>query len=349
MVVTLKCSHCGAPLKAAPDQMMVTCGYCETATRIGSTREHRPTATRTRSAPQNRIVLGLTVAGALSTATVAAVVVTSSSRTVTPASGPEPVQPTPPAPVAPPVIAAAPPAESTKPDAKPGSEVAAAGSSAAPASGPRRKAAVAAAPTGPVSTKKDAEEVLRPELLACMKEHGVHYLITRLGNEPRGATVPPLGLTGTSVVDYKPTPGFAATPLGRCVARAGSGVRAPAYGGNYIYFGLRNESIPDPLADAPARLDTEAAQQALAALDDEARDCATRSPAGSRPGESVSVMVFFEGATGKVSRVEPYYIDIGRSTFPRCCSEFPYDPRRNRARGFPAHGLREGSRTSGTG
>jgi len=320
VVVTLKCSHCGAPLKAAPEQTMVTCGYCEAVTRIGSTREHRPTAARARGAPQSRIILVLTVAGVVSAATFAAVAVMSRSRAVTPASdrGPEPARPTPPAPVAPPVIAAAPPSDA-KPDAKPGPEVAATGSSAAPASGTRRKAAAAAVPTGPVSTKKDAEEVLRPELLACMKEHGVHYLITRLGNEPRGATVPPLGLTGTSVVDYKPTPGFAATPLGRCVARAGSGVRAPAYGGNYIYFGLRNESIPDPLADAPARLDTNAAQQALAALDDEARDCATRSPAGSRPGESVSVMVYFEGATGKVSRVEPYYIDI-RSAYGRCLS-----------------------------
>ena len=296
---------------------MVTCGYCEAVTRIGSTREHRPTAARSRGAPQGRIILGLTVASVVGAATIAAGVMMSSSRAVTPASdrGPEVVRPTPPAPVAPPVVAAPLPAESPKP----GPEVAATGSSAAPAGGTRRKAAAAAVPTGPVSTKKDAEEVLRPELLACMKEHGVHYLITRLGNEPRGATVPPLGLTGTSVVDYKPTPGFAATPLGRCVARAGSGVRAPAYGGNYIYFGLRNESIPDPLADAPARLDTDAAQQALAALDDEARDCATRSPAGSRPGESVSVMVSFEGATGKVSRVEPYYIDI-KSAYGRCLS-----------------------------
>lgn len=320
VVVTLKCSHCGAPLKAAPDQTVVTCGYCETVTRIASTREHRRPEARSRGAPQRRI-LGLTVAGVLSTAMIAAVVVMSRSRAVTPASdrGSEIVQPAPTFPVAEQAMAAAPQGDGMRPDTKQGPGVAATGSPAAPARGTRRKAAGAAAPTGPVSTKKDAEEVLRPELLACMEKHGVHYLITRLGNERRGANVPPLGLTGTSIVDYKPTPGFAATPLGRCVARAGSGVRAPAYGGDYIYFGLRNESIPDPLADAPARLDTAAAEQALAALDDEARDCATRSPAGSRPGESVSVMVFFEGATGKVSKVEPYYIDI-RSAYGRCLS-----------------------------
>jgi hypothetical protein len=263
------------------------------------------------------------VAGVLSTATIAAVAgvfVMARSGSVTPASDRRPAiaQPAPT-----PLVAAQPPAEApqgdgTTPDPKQGSGVTAAGSSAGPARAPRKPAAPPV-PTGPILTKKDAEEVLRPELMKCMKEHGVHYLITRLGNERRGANVPALSLTDTSVVDYKRTPGFAATPLGRCVARAGAAVRAPAYGGNYIYFGLRNESIPDPLADAPARLDTTAAEQALAALDDEARDCATRNPAGSRPGESVSVMVYFEGATGKVTRVEPYYID-SRSGYGRCLS-----------------------------
>jgi hypothetical protein len=319
--VTLKCSHCGAPLKAAPDQPLVTCGYCETVTRVAATRAHRRAEARARGAPQGRI-LALTVAGVLGAAMIAGVAVMSRSRAVTPASDPgaEIAQPTPTRPVAEAdpeqAMAAAPQGDGREPDEK---QVAAAVSPAAPARGPRRKAAGTAAPTGPVSTKKDAEEVLRPELLSCMKQHGVHYLITRLGNNPRGANVPPLGLTGTSIVEYKPTPGFAATPLGRCVARAASGVRAPAYGGNYIYFGLRNESTPDPLADAPARLDTAAAEQALAGLDDEARDCATRSPAGSRPGESVSVRVSFEGATGKVSKVEPYYVG-SKSAYGRCLS-----------------------------
>jgi hypothetical protein len=261
------------------------------------------------------------VAGVLSAAAVAGVVVISRLRAVTPASDSEAkrAQPAPAVPLPERPEAAAPQGDGMKPGTKPkqGSNVAATGSSAAPARGTRRTAAVNAAPTGPILTKKEAEEVLRPELLSCMKQHGVHYLITRLGNNPRGANVPTLSLTDTSVVDYKRTPGFAATPLGRCVARAGSGVRAPAYGGNYIYFGLRNESIPDLLADAPARLATAAAEQALAALNDEARDCATRSPAGSRPGESVSMLVYFEGATGAVSKVEPHYVDT-RSAYGRC-------------------------------
>jgi hypothetical protein len=300
---------------------MVTCGYCEAVTRIGSTREHRRPEVPPRSAaPQSRLVGVMVAGGVLSTAMIAGVLVMSRSRAVTPASdrGPAIVQPAPTPPVAAQPPAEAPQPDGTKPDPKQGSGVTATGSSAAPARTPRKPAAPAA-PTGPILTKKDAEEILRPEILKCMKEHGVHYLITRLGNERRGANVPALSLTETSIVEYKPTPGFAATPLGRCVARAGAAVRAPAYGGNYIYFGLRNESIPDPLADAPARLDTTAAEQALAALDDEARDCAARNPAGSRPGESVSVMVYFEGATGKVSRVEPYYID-SRSGYGRCLS-----------------------------
>lgn len=314
--MTLKCSHCGAPLKAAPGQTVVTCGYCETSTRIAATREYRRTEARPRGAPQNRVLV-LVLAGALGAGVIAAGVVLSRAWTVPKASdsGAKIAQPTTTLPDAGQAMAEAPQGGGPKPDPKQG-EVAATGSSAAPARGPR-KAAAPAAPTGPILTKKEAESVLRPELMACMKQHGVHYLITRLGNERRGANVPTLRLVDTSIVDYKPTPGFATTPLGRCVARAGSGVRAPAYGGDYIYFGLRNESIPDPLADAPARLDSRAAEQALAALDDEARDCNTRGLAGSRPGESVSVSVTFEGATGKVSKVEPHYVDT-RSAYGRC-------------------------------
>jgi len=48
-------------------------------------------------------------------------------------------------------------------------------------------------------------------------------------------------------------------------------------------------------------------------------DCATRHPAGSRPGESVSVMVSFQGATGQVSDVRPYYMEK-KSAYGRCLS-----------------------------
>jgi hypothetical protein len=308
--VTLKCSHCGAPLTAAADQIAVTCGYCHTVTRVESgLPPERRAATRHDGVPR---VLWFAIAGVVVTGAMAAFL----ARSKPPAQAIN--EPAPTRPVAE-VVAA----HETRPEVPPpahdaGSEVPAQDVPETPVGG-RPKAASAPVYTGPISTKKDAEQILEPELLACMKEQGVHYLITRLGNQRRGASVPPLGLTGTTVVDYKSTPGFASTPLGRCVTRAASAVRAPAYGGNYIYFGLRNDSVPDPLAGAPARLDAKAAEQALAARDDEARDCTTRSPAGSRPGESVSVMVFFEGATGEVSRVEPYYVDL-KSAYGRCLS-----------------------------
>jgi hypothetical protein len=321
--MTLKCSHCGAPLRASPDQAVVECAYCHTLTRIGSHPEPRPPEPRPpepppRGASQGRIV-GLLVGSAICAGTIVAIIALSRSLAVTRASdgGAASARPAPGSADVGSATAAAPQVGEPKPEPKTGSDPAAVAAAPARPQGKPRKPAVEPAPTGPILTKEQATEVLRPEVLSCMKEHGVHYLITRLGNEPRGGIVPPLGLTETSVVDYKPTPGFAATPLGRCVARAARAVRAPAYGGNYIYLGLRNESIPDPLADAPARLDVEAAKQVLATFEDEARDCTTRSPVGSRPGESTSVAVTFEGATGKVSRVEPYYVDT-RSPYGRC-------------------------------
>jgi hypothetical protein len=317
--LTLKCSHCGAPLTAAADQTAVNCGYCHTVTLIASTREHRRAEPRSHGAPPTRMIW-LMVAGVVATGAIAAFVVSRSRAVVT-------TEPAPNRPLAQTssnelttwqaTVSPAAHDAGSEPDAQQSVDVE---QKPPDVRGTRPKeAAPARVYSGPISTKKDAEQILRPELLACMKEHGVHYLITRLGNKRRGASVPPLGLTGTSVVDYKSTPGFATTPLGRCVARAASAVRAPVYGGDYIYFGLRHDSVPDPLADAPARLDTKAAKQALSAHDDEARDCTTRSPAGSRPGESLSIMVSFEGATGKVSQVEPYYVDI-KSAYARCLS-----------------------------
>lgn len=315
--VTIKCSHCGAPLNATSDQTVVTCGYCHTSTRIASTRQTRRAAAGA-SAPQPTRMIGFAIAGVVITGAIAAFVAARSPQMDTPAS-PSPAGDPAARPLA--IVAEQPQPIATHETAKPAPDDATpTDTGTAAPSGKKQKTTAGTtqrAPTGPILTKKDAEQVLRPELLACMKEHRVHYLITRLGNEPRGGTVPPLGITETSIVDYKPTPGFASTPLGRCVARAGSAVRAPAYGGNYIYFGLRHDSIPDPLADADARMNTAAATKTLTNLDDEARDCVRRSPSGSRPGESVRIMVLFHGATGKVASVEPYYVDT-RSAYGRC-------------------------------
>ena len=312
--MTLKCSHCGAPLQVAPDQKLVTCGYCHTVTRVASTRHHPRVKNPRPHGARSAWIAALAMTGVVGAGAIAAFVRSGPQTVAQPSSSQAEAAPVT-APVPPIEVEREPRQDRVVPATEPDIPVTPPAPPTAPARTTRPK--IEPAPSGPVSTKKQAEEILGPEVLACMKEHGVHYLITRLGNKRRGGTVPPLGLTGVSIVDYKPTPGFAKTPLGRCVARAAGAVRAPAYGGNYIYFGLRNDALPDPLADAPARLDTAAAKRALAALDDEARDCSTRTPAGSRPGESVSVMVSFEGATGEVSKVEPYYVDI-KSAYGRC-------------------------------
>lgn len=324
----LICSNCGAPLKGAADQTIATCSYCQAVTRLQPPSPQAPASARSPGAGQARIVVGLTVGALLVTGVIAAIIAQSGSRrtiaTVT--TGGEAATPAPELLVTEAhEVETAAPDEAAIPDGQGADDDVRqepADAAAVPSGGTKaRKSASrsARAPTGPVSSKKDAQQVLEPEVLSCMKEHGVHYLITRLGNKRKGATVPPLGLTGTSVVDYKPTPGFARTPLGRCVARAARAVRAPAYGGDYIYLGLRHDAVPDPLAAAPARLDAAAAKQALSALDDEARDCAARKPSGSRPGESVSVMVRFHGATGQVSDVRPNYVDK-KSPYGRCLS-----------------------------
>jgi len=279
---------------------MVTCGYCHTTTRVGSTQRRRAA-----QSPARARGLGIAIAGAVSVGAVAYLIaVPRSQKVVAPIERPRDVI-----------------GEQT--DATVPQDAAIEDAAAAPqvvnAVREKRPKEVARVPTGPIVSKDQAEQILRPQVMACMKEHRAHYLITRLGNERHGANVPTLGLTGTSVLDYKPVPGFASTPLGRCIARAGSAVRAPAYGGNYIYFGLRNDDAPDPLAGAAEKLDHDAANKALAALDDEARDCARRNLAGSRPGETVTVMVTFQGATGKVSTVEPHYLDM-RSAYGRCLS-----------------------------
>jgi hypothetical protein len=289
----------------------VTCGYCHTATRIRETRQQPRVEPRAHRPPSPTRAISLAMAGVVVSGAVAVVLFRSARQAATPQ-----LATTEPA-TSPPVAIATPPIDDNPEvvhDAGVAADAAIVEALPAPAKRPKPAAPVY---TGPIVTKQEAEKILRPELLTCMKQHGVHYLITRLGNERRGANVPPLGIVDTSVVDYKRMPGFASSPLGKCIARAGGAVRAPAYGGDYIYFGLRHDEVPDPMANVAARLDQKAAELAVSALDDEARDCTQRSPAGSRPGESVRILVFFEGATGKVSKVEPYYVDT-RSAYGRC-------------------------------
>ena len=99
---------------------------------------------------------------------------------------------------------------------------------------------------------------------------------------------------------------------------AGSAVHAPAYRGNYIYFGLHNDAVPDPWSgDSLATPGTTAAKKALSSLDDEARDCAHSHPNGGRPGESTTVVVTFLGVTGQASKVRTLYVEP-KSAYARC-------------------------------
>ncbi len=316
--MTLECGNCRAPLRnVSSDQIVATCEYCHAVTRIAPAREPRVSSVRPAPAPRPRVAIGLVTAGLVISGAVAAFVAQSRFRPEV-ATSPAPMRGQPVAPSTPPPLDRRVIVQAEKPPPSPEGQGQDAGVAKPRVAGTAARDR-APARTDPILSKQQAQQVLEPELLSCMKQHGVHYLITRLGNERRGGDVPPLQLTGTSVVDYAPVPGFAKSPLGRCIAKAADAVRAPAYSGNYIYFGLRNDAVPDPLGDAPARLDAAAAKRALVALDDEARECAARFPRDSRPGESLSITVRFSGASGRVTTVAPYYVEP-KSAYARCLS-----------------------------
>lgn len=343
--MNLDCRNCGASLTIGEHETQVTCPYCQQVNGMpGRAPQPAPppprqvVVSRTSTPPAAaRVVIIVAVVGMLVAGMVVAMVARTASRVATPPA---------------PAVSQASQqlmrekaaAERRVMEARARAEAAAqaataesqrvqiaavatsapidAGSASAASEPRRRKRAAPKAPeyTGPVLSKADAQKALEPELQSCMKQAGVYYLITRLGNDRKGSSVPPLHLTGTSVVDYVPTPGFAKTPLGKCVARAGAAVRAPAYRGNYIYFGLHNDAVADPLAGAPNELNQAKAKKALSALDDEARDCATSHAKGSRPGERTTLLATFQGVTGRVSKVELLYVDR-KSPYARCVAE----------------------------
>lgn len=332
--MNLDCTNCGASLTIGENQNRVTCPYCQQVMSMPGPAPQSAPPPRRGVAPRPsappaamRMVILVAVVGMLVSGMVVAFVALAPSRVST---APAPATPAPQAADRLRQAAAAERealARSRRAEAEAEAEAAGAASvqiatiDAAPAAAQPRPAKRARAKTpeytGPILSKADAEKALEPELLSCMRHAGTYYLITRLGNDRHGSSVPPLHLTGISVVDYVPTAGFAETPLGKCVARAGRAVRAPAYRGNYIYFGLHNDAVADPLAGAPREVNDAKAKQAMSALDGEARDCATSHPKGSRPGERTTVVATFQGATGRVSKVQVLYVDR-KSPYARC-------------------------------
>ncbi len=332
--MNLDCRNCGASLTIGEHETQVTCPYCQKVNGMpGRVPQPAPPPPRQVVVPRaaappagGRIVVLVAVVGMVVAGMVVSFVARTSSRVTTPTPAVAPVALRDDLAAERQALARAraeaeAQIEAARSEAAQVAMVAAIDAgAAAPAAEPRpAKRAAPKVPdyTGPVLSKADAQKALEPELLSCMKQAGVYYLITRLGNDRKGSSVPPLHLTGTSVVDYVPTPGFAKTSLGQCVARAGAAVHAPAYRGNYIYFGLHNDAVADPLAGAPNELNQAKAKRALSALDDEARDCVTSHPEGSRPGERVTLLATFQGVTGRVSKVELLYVDR-KSPYARC-------------------------------
>ncbi len=168
----------------------------------------------------------------------------------------------------------------------------------------------------------DAKATLTPELLTCLQTHEVHAVVVRLG-QGYAATdrlYAPLRTVHATYVDGFPISDFEDTPLGRCVIAAANEVWAPAAGGAYLYFDLRNSSVPDPLAGADQDLDRAKANEALIAQDGAARECGHRQLEGFRATRSVALHVRFQGADGRVTQIRPLYVDP-RSPYGQCVAE----------------------------
>lgn len=334
--MVVECKHCGAPLDLADGKTFVRCLYCRTPQQV---REMRTIAARTpadfsqprewqgtsRGRPQVFAAALLLVMLSMGAALYVSAVVPpdgepaapSPTQVASPAEAPAPAPHTP---------AAAPPAPTSTAALDAVAEAddgASSDDSPAPRATPRRRPSpkpAKARPKTPVMSKKDAQEVLEPELLACMKKHGTHHVIVRIGQGYGAKKTGPLGpltIVDKTVVNYADAPGFKRSALGQCVLTAISGLRADTARGNYIYFGLVNKAAPDPLEGANAKMTNEQGVAAMTALDDEARDCARRHPDEAPEGRVVRVQATFQGVDGKVTRVEPLYLET-KSPYARC-------------------------------
>ncbi|MFC1525550.1 hypothetical protein ACFL6X_01930 [Candidatus Latescibacterota bacterium] len=177
--------------------------------------------------------------------------------------------------------------------------------------------------TRPLLSREEAQALLEPELLTCLKAANKHHLYVRIGqghDAPSTGPLYPLAVVrDVATVDYLDVVDFTSTPMGKCVAEAARGVRAPAHGGAYMMLEIENPAAPDPLAGAPERLDQKAAIRALEAFDGEARECAKRYPEQAKPGQTISFAVTFRGVDGAVTRVEPFY--VGKGPYETCLKE----------------------------
>ncbi len=177
-------------------------------------------------------------------------------------------------------------------------------------------------PQGPAISKQEAEKILKPAILACMKKEAVYYLIVRVGQgygKHKPEEMPPLTLVEDSDVNYKSVPKLEKTALGKCILAAAAPIRTSAFRGNYMSFVLTNEAAPDPMKGAAVKLNYDEAQKALSALDGEARACRQKHPLAEWEGRTLNLNVRFYGYDGSVGRVEVFYIDA-KSALGKCLS-----------------------------
>lgn len=163
--------------------------------------------------------------------------------------------------------------------------------------------------TGPVLTASDASKALAPGVLACMREHKVHDILAYMGN----STVGPVKVLGDrrSRVDGMQAK-IKGTALGKCMDKAASTTRVRAFKSNYVRFALTNDSVPDPLAHLPAKLDRKAVDGVIATADAKVKTCAAKH------GEEGAKEVFYfviDGPTGKATSVRGSYLS---KAFHRC-------------------------------
>ncbi len=316
-----ECTRCGGDLDVEAGDYLVECPFCGAAVAIDGAGEAGREGGAGREAglapdlPRTPSPGGGAVAKWLPLLVIAAVLVTTGVGLLVffllqPQEGGAPRSAAAP-------VAAAPEPIST-PISQPGSQ---------PKPGPRSKPRSRPKPSyddppGPVLRRSEAKKVLAPEILACMKAHRVHYLITRIGqgyDAPSGL-YPPLTLVHGSVVDYRDVDDLVEQPLGKCILRAAGKVWFAGDRGAYVHFGLRNPDAPDILAGKPRRIDQRAATRALSALDEAARECGRKKLQGFRPGRDLSMLVNFRGLDGKVLDVDPNYISRD-SPYGRCIRE----------------------------
>jgi hypothetical protein len=164
-------------------------------------------------------------------------------------------------------------------------------------------------PTGPVLSVSDAEAALKPKVLTCMRELGVHDIMAYMGNSKVGA-VSVLARSGSRVDGVRAS--IKGTALGKCMDRAGATLRSRAFKSNYLRFQLVNDAVPDPLGDLPAKADRAEFERIIATADPKILECAKKH------GEEGAKEVFYfviDGPSGKPRRVDASYRSKG---FKRC-------------------------------